>query len=160
MGEIGALLDIVQRRNYIGGLKQVIQHVQQTGQPMPFHFSVSHEYFGVYKNNTSRLGILKHPLPQKIATFYTQCFSILEQVKDSTVLPTAQASLMDLQELVACLRAQRNLGRRFSNLTHDLLLQARLRYPPPHPDHRRPSHPHRVTALCMTRLFERKAVEA
>ena len=110
VGEISALLDIIQRRNYIDGLKKIIEDVEQTGQPMSFHLSVSHEYFGVYKNNTSRLGILKHPLPQKIATFYTQCFSILEQVKDSTVLPTAQASLIALEELLSLFKSTTELG--------------------------------------------------
>lgn len=110
MGEISAVLEIVKRRNYIAHLQQVIAHVQQTGQPKPFFVSVTQEYFWVYKQNASRLGILKHPLPQKIATFYTQCFAILEDLKSSFTPSTAQQSLMMLQELLSLFQSTTDLG--------------------------------------------------
>jgi hypothetical protein len=81
VGEISAILEIIRRRNYIPTLQEVIARMEEGGVSTPFVVSVTQEYFSVYKNNVSRLGLLRPPLPQKIATFYTLCFSIVEDLK-------------------------------------------------------------------------------
>jgi len=78
---------------------------------MAFTVQLSQEYFWVYKHNASRIGVLRHPRPQMVATFYTQCFSIIEDLTNATVPPSAQQSLTRLQELLNLFQNTTQLGQ-------------------------------------------------
>ena len=81
-GEILALKRIVETRRYIEDLRTCVNNIRQTGEPIYFSVSIRKEYFQVYKENVSRIGLLKPPLPESIAMFYTQAQSILEDMED------------------------------------------------------------------------------
>ena len=110
VGEISAILEIISRRKFIPNLQQVIARIEQGEVSTPFVATVTQEYFSVYKSNVSRLGLLRHPLPQKIATFYTQCFAILEDLKISPTPITSQERLMMLKELLGLFHSTTSLG--------------------------------------------------
>jgi hypothetical protein len=79
-GEIKALQQIVKIRRYEEGIHQYIERMRTTGQPFYIRSRIQREYFGVYKENLGRLGILDAPLPEHIAAFYTMANAILEDI--------------------------------------------------------------------------------
>jgi hypothetical protein len=84
VGEISALLEISERRRYVEALSSLIA-MAKAGHPdisYSFVFSVRRNPFIVYDANLSRIGILRVPLPRKIARFYAQASSILEDIAD------------------------------------------------------------------------------
>ena len=85
-GEIEALITIATKRKYVEHLEQLISTMQKHDCNLPFYFHVTYDYFNVYKNNVDKLGSLQQPLPKLIATFYTQCFAILEDIKQLETL--------------------------------------------------------------------------
>lgn len=83
MGEIKALLNIVDERNYVGELEATLKRVKETGTPEVFWFAVRRNYFNVFEKNINKIGLLEPPLPEKIVTFYTRAYSVLEDVKSA-----------------------------------------------------------------------------
>ena len=79
-GEITALLELIQDRNYLKRMADVIEQIEQSGQPFYMPFRVRFEYDRVYRENVARIGILNPPLPEQIPLFYTRFTSILEDL--------------------------------------------------------------------------------
>jgi len=75
-GEIESLLLITEKRKYIELLEEAINLGQ------PFYFRITFSYFNIYDRNADKIGLLKGDLPQKISTFYTQAYAILEDILD------------------------------------------------------------------------------
>ncbi len=96
-GEISALMSIVKTRKYIENLEKIIQTIKKRHVKIPFYFQVSYNYFNVYEKNVDKLGLLNQPLPELIAKFYTQCFSILEDIKQMGKL---DINAMDEEQLI------------------------------------------------------------
>ena len=82
-GEIKAIQRIVKVRKYQEFIQQLIEHTRTTGQPLYIAPRIQREYFGVYKGNLGRLGMLDAPLPELIATFYTMANGILEDFESA-----------------------------------------------------------------------------
>ena len=80
-GELIAIRTIVNHRNYLGHLTQIIEHVKATNEPFIFKINVRQNYFNVYEKNVDKLGLLPNPLPELISTFYTQAKSVLEDLQ-------------------------------------------------------------------------------
>jgi hypothetical protein len=80
-GEISALLALIQIRRYIDRFQLIIDAIEQTGQPHIVYIQVRRNYFPVFSSNVGNLGLLKNPLPELIAQFYTQLNSILEDLE-------------------------------------------------------------------------------
>ena len=70
-----------EKRKYIEDLEQLIETMNKQQVNLPFYFRVTYNYFNVYENNVDKIGLLMAPLPELIAKFYTQCFSVLEDIK-------------------------------------------------------------------------------
>jgi len=79
-GEVSALLSIIEDRGYVERMAQVIQQIEQTQEPfyMPYHTRYS--YDRVYGENVDKIGLLREPLPEMVATFYAQVNSLLEDM--------------------------------------------------------------------------------
>src|SRR5664279_1382159 len=80
-GEIQALLQIAEKRKYIQGISQIVEAMERFGQRQFVHIHVRREYLGVFKSNTSNIGLLKNPLPESITRFYVQSNSVLEDLE-------------------------------------------------------------------------------
>lgn len=80
-GEIRALLRIVNRRGYLEGFQCVFEEMERTQKKIPINIKVRREYFPVFKNNVSNIGLLECPLPELIAQFYVQANSVLEDIE-------------------------------------------------------------------------------
>ena len=96
-GEISALISIVKKRKYIENLDQLIKTMQKKQVKLPFYFQVTYNYFNVYEKNVDKIGLLMSPLPELIAKFYTQCFSILEDIK---LIEKINIDEIDLEQLI------------------------------------------------------------
>lgn len=77
-GELSALRKIVAERQYIEGLKGAIDFIRKNNQPYHLIINVRREYFNVFSKNVDKIGALSPPLPEWIATFYTQANAVLE----------------------------------------------------------------------------------
>ena len=88
-GEIGALIGIVKHRNYREHIQSCIALMEQTNEPQILQIRVTYDYFTVYKQNASQLGLLRPPMARDVSIFYTYCFSILEDFQSmATVIPS------------------------------------------------------------------------
>lgn len=113
-GEIGAILEIVRRREYVRHLHDAIASIDQSGQVCSFVIKIRQEYFAVYKRNVHQIGLLDSPLPQDIAKFYTFCFSILEDfhtmAEPGHKFSTVDESRKTLADNLALLESVNDIG--------------------------------------------------
>jgi hypothetical protein len=100
-GEITALREIAERRGYVADIQRLIEYIRSTGQPAFIYVLVRKEYFNVYKENVSHIGLLEPPLPRLIATFYTQANSILEDL-ETLHDQSSNQELLPLEDLLRC----------------------------------------------------------
>lgn len=77
-GEIGGLLDLLEKRNYQSALRSRAKDSQQIGQLRSFSVSVTREFFKVYEANVERIGTLKGDLPEHIARLYVLGEGVIE----------------------------------------------------------------------------------
>ena len=118
ISEINSLLQIVERRKYVEGLKNLISRAEISADEKKLYFyffSVRRKPFPVYDANLSRIGILEKPLPQKIARFYAQSSSIMEDIADmkegQTVPQDSKASIVRLHNLLELFKDTIALGQ-------------------------------------------------
>ncbi|MBD2079102.1 hypothetical protein [Leptolyngbya sp. FACHB-17] len=78
-GEIQALMGIVEKRQYIQGIKDAINDLR-AGRKIFYQMRVTRKYFNVYEKNLDKIGILPNPLPEKIVELYTVMTAILEDL--------------------------------------------------------------------------------
>ena len=78
-GEIQALIGIVEKRQYIEGIRDSI-HGLKSGKKILYQMRVTRKYFNVYEKNLDKIGILPNPLPEKIVELYTVMTAILEDL--------------------------------------------------------------------------------
>lgn len=130
-GEIASIMDLVERRQYVAHLHQLIDHVMATREPAAFYFTVRHNYFGVYQANLGSLGVLPPDLAANIACFYANCYAFLEDIetfREDWTSPVIQAqSLERLQEMKRLLEDTLTLAARCRARAYDV---AGLQEPP------------------------------
>jgi hypothetical protein len=122
--EIAALIDIVERRQYIAGLRQLIE-VARNNQDLNgaffYQFSVRRNPLAVYDANLSRIGLLKPTLSVRIARFYAQASAILEDIADfreGRIPEGRDDSVRRLEELLQLFEDSQTLGREIVNEIH------------------------------------------
>ena len=95
-GELIAIRKIVNHRNYLEFLTEIINHIKTTNEPRIIKINARQNYFNVYEKNVDKLGMLPNPLPELIATFYTQAKSVLEDLEtlNEGAYSSANAELM------------------------------------------------------------------
>ena len=104
-GEISALLQHVEERDYLGRISDVIAQMEETGEPFFMPARIRLQYDRVYENNVERVGLLSYPLPERIPLFYTRLNSILEDFVN-----LAEGAYSNL-EFPVLLRVYRDLHR-------------------------------------------------
>ena len=92
-GELQALSSIARKRRYTEIINYYIAEMEKTRQPLFVNIQVRREYFNVFNSNVSKLGLLKNPLPELLATFYVQSNSILEDLQSYREGTWANASV-------------------------------------------------------------------
>jgi len=80
-GEISALLKIVERRDYIPWLQNVIAEMKESGKVQKAFFSAKRDYFIVFNANAGSIGLLPSSMPEDVACFYTYAKSVLEDME-------------------------------------------------------------------------------
>ncbi len=81
-GEMGAIIDLVKRRDYLAGLNSLIAHVEVSGGPAVFYFNIRNNYFRVYEANVHSIGLLPADLAEGVVRFYSNCYAFLKDVAD------------------------------------------------------------------------------
>ncbi|MGD9520038.1 MAG: hypothetical protein AB7W28_11060 [Armatimonadota bacterium] len=80
-GEVRALLEIIEKRKYLEGLRAAKAQTETTSKTQSYHFRARRKYFSVFEANVGQIGILKPPLSELVARFYTQANSVLEDME-------------------------------------------------------------------------------
>lgn len=75
-GEIGAILDIINRRHYLRDLERLVDQ----NASVDFKIQIRENYFLVYESNVNQVGLLPNKLPYEVARFYTYAKSLTEDV--------------------------------------------------------------------------------
>jgi hypothetical protein len=103
-GEIQAVVDILERRQYVEGIEALIAEVESSGRPTAVFGRIRGRYFQVYEANAARIGVLRAPLPEKIARFYTQANAFLEDIRDPSEAERLDLSCQESLDLLTEMR--------------------------------------------------------
>jgi hypothetical protein len=79
--EVQALLEVIEKRGYIEGLRAAKAQIEATGKFQAYHFKAREKYFSVFEANVGQIGILRPPLSQLVTRFYAQVNSIFEDME-------------------------------------------------------------------------------
>lgn len=111
-GEISAILDIVDRRQYEKGIREIIQSAQKTGVPWRYTIVIRSNYFPVFEANAAKIGLLRSDLAKDVAKLYVLCKGIVDDVSpDSFESKTPQESIGRLENLLILFGEARTTGR-------------------------------------------------
>jgi hypothetical protein len=80
-GEVQALLEVLEKRGYIEGIRAAKAEIEATGKFQAYQFRARKNLFSVFETNVGQIGILRAPLSDLIARFYAQAHSILYEVE-------------------------------------------------------------------------------
>lgn len=110
-GEVAAICAIARRRDYLGAMTQLHEHVRHSGQPRRLVLSITQDYFQIYRSNAGALGLLPAATAEQVALFYTQTKSLIEDVLPTAPNPQDAATAeQTLQEQIALLQDTLQLG--------------------------------------------------
>ncbi len=93
--EVQALLDVIEKRGYIEGLRTAKAQTEATGKFQAYQVRVRKTHFSVFEENVGQIEILKPPLSELIARFYTQANSIIEDMERFRNMDSASVDPMD-----------------------------------------------------------------
>jgi hypothetical protein len=77
LGEITAIISLVEYRDYIRLFNSIADEIKVTRVAIPFDVQVTQSYFQVYEKNLDKIGKLGSEAGD-ICNFYTNCFGVLE----------------------------------------------------------------------------------
>jgi hypothetical protein len=80
-GEVQAVMEIIEKRGYIEGVRAAKAQIEATGKFQAYHYKAREKYFSVFEANVGQIEILRPPLSQLVARFYAQANSILEEME-------------------------------------------------------------------------------
>ncbi|MEY4211146.1 MAG: hypothetical protein RLZ92_1527 [Pseudomonadota bacterium] len=88
--EISAILTVINQRNYIESIKDIISYIQSnpSSAPHPFQVQVPNDLFHIYKANLTNLALLDPKLQSEIVVFYHYLMGLLEDIKPGGMLNT------------------------------------------------------------------------
>ena len=98
-------MEIVKTRKYIEYIESRIQEAEAEQTNTTLSIPVTGNYFTVFTSNAGKFGVLKHPLPGKIASFYTRAFAILEDLRGSSAF-----TVSELKDFLELFRTTKKLG--------------------------------------------------
>ena len=90
-GEVSAIIDIVERRRYQEGVRELIRAVETSHQPLFLRVPITQNYFVVYEANSVNVGLLPRKTARDVASFYTHAKALIEDVTTDKVLPKTEA---------------------------------------------------------------------
>ena len=114
LGEILAILRIVEYREYVASFQAFLPHLEAGERIELPTISVKQDYFDVYRGNVNRLGLLPAGTAEEVAFHYTRMKSIVEDFDNigsgrlSDLEPAAQAAY--LRSLVVLLTETMTAG--------------------------------------------------
>jgi hypothetical protein len=113
-GEIKAILEIARVRRFREVLEGGQKLYASGRQWASWSWPITENYFGVYKGNVDRIGLFNAPIPEKIATFYTLCFGLVEDLKslgkDGISLKDSNSMLQFFSEDLGIISTVEKLG--------------------------------------------------
>lgn len=129
-GSIVGILTIVQIRQYITHVRNMIQDMEQGNAGSVMKGRVKQNYLEVYVKHIDKIGALAAPLPELISMFYTNVNSLVEDMQsayDGDLDKVSQAQLLaHYKEFESLLTTTSDLGRH-------IIETITVNYPPPKP---------------------------
>ena len=110
-GEISAICSIARRRDYLGGMREILDQVHKSGRPDRPRISVSQDYLQIYRSDAGSIGLLPPEITEDVVVFYTHVKSPIEDVLPTAPNPPDAASAERLvQEQMTLLGDTLRLG--------------------------------------------------
>ncbi|HMJ67036.1 MAG TPA: hypothetical protein VK615_16960 [Candidatus Binatia bacterium] len=110
-GEIGAIIDVAERRKYLPHIRETIAKVEAGEKPRRVRIRAEQNYFVVYEANAEKVGLLPRQIARDVARFYTLMKAILEDVTDKQWEPsTSEDALRHLHSLAELADTMLKLG--------------------------------------------------
>ncbi|MGB3088282.1 MAG: hypothetical protein WBC53_11285 [Phycisphaerae bacterium] len=110
-GEIGAICSIMRHHRYLEDAQSLLEEVCRSGQPLRAVMYSTQEYFVIYHSNSSAIGLLPAPLALKVARFYTQVKSLMDDARpEAPASEDAEDAKNRLKRQIKLLTETRDIG--------------------------------------------------
>jgi len=110
-GEIHAIVQIIEERQYQQGFAAAIDSVKKFNKPSGLRISITQKYFIVFETNVLKIGLLPARTAKDVASFYTFAKSLIEDMMNEQGPPRdAQADLHRLEQMANLLARLSILG--------------------------------------------------
>ncbi len=129
-GNIIGILTIVQIRQYVTHVRNMIAHMEAGNPGNIMKSRVKQNYLEVYNKHIDKLGLLVIPLPELVSVFYTNVNSIVEDMQAAYDGEHDDASQ---EELLRHYREFESLLSTTSDLGRQIIETITENYPPPQP---------------------------
>ena len=111
-GEISAIVESLEKRQYEQSLEQLIQKINTTNDPGHYTVRLEQNYFVVYEANAAKIGLLPQHAAQEVARFYTFAKSLFEDATDKNFDPKKpEDAIRRLNEMLFFLRLLIQIGK-------------------------------------------------
>ncbi|KAF0221125.1 MAG: hypothetical protein FD174_623 [Geobacteraceae bacterium] len=114
-GEISALLGINDQLEISKYAKECKLKIQKSGNTNLFYFPVKNNYFNVYTNYISKIGMLESDNSKDICTFYTYALSATEYLNELSENKKTRRNVKqlceDIDDLIALLSKLDKIGK-------------------------------------------------
>lgn len=112
VSEVSALLEVIERREYVHDLKKEIDYLKQNPhEKVQFAVKVPAHYSQVYQQHIFKIGLLHPELSAKIIRFHQLIDSVVQDIATDVVVADAGGDLKTLGELLTIFESAVTVGR-------------------------------------------------
>jgi hypothetical protein len=99
-GEVSALLAMIEERQLVQLLTDLLKEVKETGKRTYTYFDSTSKKFEVYENNVTKIGLLPTPLPEKLVLFYSLALTVLNDMAYLGRLKSEKYSILVFEQYI------------------------------------------------------------
>ncbi len=120
-GEIGAVLSLIESRQYIQILAELAERIKAPEPEDKYNFFENRDdKFGFYENSVGKIGLLSAPIPEKLISFYALATAAYDDLKNLDNLKAKGYDALTegryVQELIALLNEVVKSGKAVQSL--------------------------------------------
>lgn len=111
VAEISALLKIIEVRNYIESIQNIIKHLEANPEfTHSFKVHVPDHYSRVYQSHVSNLGLLEIKQATQIIEFHQMIDAIVQDIKPGGLIAENHVGVESYREMLSIFEAAREIG--------------------------------------------------
>ncbi|MBE7926105.1 hypothetical protein [Pseudomonas saudiphocaensis] len=114
--EISALLEIIEHRNYLGGLIEAVNHLKANPEDKYIlTVTVPEHYSRVYQSHIDRIGLVKPTLAAEIIEFHQLIDAVVQDIVPDSPVQEEGGDIETFEELVKILESAIHIGHKISS---------------------------------------------